>query len=233
MSTGDRFYSLLKIHLQVKKYLFFDQLQVFKFYFRYPKLFLCDCLFFLFYLFQNPYRISRKFYQFQNKPVEPYGETSFSALRTIIDHSGITDKDTVIELGSGRSKSAFWTHLLTGCKVYGYEWIGSFVKKALRIQKLLQVPSVEIFQKNFFEADIHTASVLYLYGTCMDETQIDRFLEKIRFISQNVKIITISFPLSDYVDRGIETIHAFDVSFPWGQTKAFVQKRKSDIVLKN
>jgi len=70
------------------------------------------------------------------------------------------------------------------------------------------------------------ASVIYLYGTCLQDAEIDHIIRKLEAFSQGTKVITISYPLVDYDTNAFHMEKTFSVSFPWGETSAYLQTVK-------
>jgi hypothetical protein len=44
-----------------------------------------------------------------------------------------------------------------------------------------------------------------------------------KFLSHQVKIITVSFPLTDYRPLSFRIVKTFEISFNWGVADVFVQ----------
>jgi len=211
--------------IKVKLYLLKEQLRAFFKYYRKPLFGFCDLFFILLYLFRNPFVTSRKFLQKKGVDnIHTYGETPYSTLDKMAKSFAITSKDTVMELGAGRGKTLFWLSHFIGCKTIGVEWIPIFVKKASFLAKLFGKNKVDFFLSDMFKMDMKDASVVYLYGTCMEKAQIKKLIQK--FSSHpDLKIITISFPL-DLYSKDYLTEKEIAVSFPWGETTAYLNRKK-------
>ena len=92
----------------------------------------------LFYLFHNPYRVSRKFLQKRGEEdIYQYGETPLKTMSHICQEAGITKDDHLFELGCGRGLAAFFIRECFGCKVTAIEQIPIFVRIAKQLNKLL------------------------------------------------------------------------------------------------
>ena len=58
----------------------------------------------------------------------------------------------------------------------------------------------------------------------MSDEEIERLLEKMKRLKVAPRIISISYPLSDYDQEGrFQVQKSFPVTFPWGVTEAFLQ----------
>lgn len=205
------FYKRIAPYLKVKLYLLKEEIFVIKNFFWFFKI---DFAFFIFYLFLNPYRVARK----KNNV---YGETPISSLYKICTECKIGKEDLFLELGSGRGKGCFWVAKFTGCQVIGIEWISSFVKIASILKKLFRVSNLTFIEEDFFNINVIKASVIYLYGTTLSDSEIEKLVQK-KF-APNTKIISISYSLEEYSSH-FKTVKSFSVSFPWGTTTCYLTR---------
>ncbi|MDP1834466.1 MAG: class I SAM-dependent methyltransferase [Chlamydiales bacterium] len=186
-----------------------------------------DRTMFFLYLFDNPYTAARKFATLQGEEdIYTYGETPLTTLEQIVKRCGITANDTVYELGSGRGRSCFWLHCFVGCKVVGIEYNPHFYRKAEAIRAHYDVRNVTFVCEDLLKVNYSKATVVYLYGSCLEENFIFDLIEKLRKLPVDAKIITVSYPLTDYTFEPLfELIDEFDVPFTWGTTTVYVQVR--------
>jgi len=77
--------------------------------------------------------------------------------------------------------------------------------------------------ENMHQADLSSATVVYLYGTCLKEEEIIQLAHSFKKLPEGAKIITVSYPLSDYVS-GYVLIEKLTENFPWGKGDIFLQK---------
>lgn len=180
------------------------------------------------YLFQNPFAISKRFLQKRgDQNVYAYGETPLTTLEEIAKECKITAKDTVFELGCGRGRACFWLNTFLGCKVVGIEYIPEFIERAEAIRNKFNVNNVEFRKQDMLQADLTGATVIYLYGTCLEETEIKKLIEKMKKLPSGTKIITISYPLTDYASEPLfEVMKRFQARYPWGMADVYLQIRK-------
>lgn len=179
-----------------------------------------------FYFFQNPYQISRRYQKRRReKDIHTYGETPLSTLEKIGKESNINEGEVVLELGCGRGRGAFFLHHFFKCQVIGIERIPHFVKIANHIAQTHQIEGVTFHCHDFTQADILAkATCIYLYGTCMQDLEITKFIKNLEKCSKGTRIVTISYPLTDYAkDNKFLLEKSFSVSFPWGETEAYLQ----------
>jgi hypothetical protein len=204
----------------IKKRLWKDRWKTICHYYRRPRFAFVDLFFALFAFFSNPYRTCRRFLQKRGESeVYAYGETPFSTLQRIAEQSEIHEKDSWLELGSGRGKGCFWMAEFIGCQTIGVEWVPQFVLFASFLKNLFHFGRVSFQLKNIEEANFSFATVVYLYGTCLSEKRIQNLTQKMeKELSIGAKVVTISYPLdSPY----FHILKNFSVSFPWGETIAY------------
>jgi hypothetical protein len=191
-------------------------MNIIKEYSRYPFMFKADLKLNRAYFFVNPYRAVRKFLQKRGESnPHQYGETPLNVIESLIDAAGGLKKyQYFADLGAGRGRMSFFVQKMYGCKVFAYEQLEVFVKKGMKL-----FPKVQFIAGDFLEKDLSKMDLIYLYGTMMKEEEI---LECIKKIGRNSRVITISYPLTDY-DSRFQVIKKIDVKFPWGETKGYVQ----------
>ncbi|MBS0615535.1 MAG: class I SAM-dependent methyltransferase [Verrucomicrobia bacterium] len=146
----------------------------------------------------NPYRISKAF---------PYGETPLLTLKAIADRCEITSHDRGIDLGCGRGRSTHFLAKYSGCQMQGIDWC----------QELLPASEerVTFSCEDICAADLSKATFIYLYGTCLEDEQIEALVKNLK--QHPARVISISYPL-----EGLRCTDQFVVSFPWGTTEAYV-----------
>ena len=179
-----------------------------------------------FYLFKNPYQISKRYLKrAREKDIHTYGETPLMTFQKVAEQANICKDDIVLELGCGRGRGALFLNDFFKCQVVGVERIPHFVKIARHISDKQRVNGVTFHCQNFIEADIlGKATCIYLYGTCMNDREITKLLETLKKCSKGTRIVTISYPLTDYdKDDRLSLEKSFSVSFPWGETEAYLQ----------
>lgn len=182
----------------------------------------------LMYLFHNPFSISKRFLmQKGEKEIYAYGETPLTTLEMIAEECNISPSDCVFELGCGRGRSCFWLNCFTKCRVVGIDYVPDFIDRAKRIQSRLGIKDVQFRLADFQQADFSGATVFYLYGTCLDDETIKNLIGKFSKMPKGAKIITISYPLTDYTDKPyFEVLKRFSGTFTWGEADVFLHLRK-------
>ncbi len=164
------------------------------------------------YRFLNPYRINKSFLKKKgHTDLDTYGETPLTSLYIIAQECGINAADHVIELGSGRGRGAFFLADVIGCQTTGVEWIPEFVSRA----QALASDNPIFICGDMLQQDLSQATVIYLFGTCLPDETIELIISVFLKLKPSVKIITVSYPLSDYSSH-FKMEKQFSVSFPWG-----------------
>jgi SAM-dependent methyltransferase len=179
----------------------------------------------LMYLFHNPFSISKRFLMDRGeKDVYAYGETPLTTLERIARECHLSSKDVVYELGAGRGRTCFWLRAFIGCRVVGVEYIPEFVERANRIKTKLGLKGVEFCLQDMIDTDFRGATVIYLYGTCLEDNFIRKLAAKLARLPAGTKIITVSYPLTDYAERPLfEVMKRFPAAFTWGEADVYLQ----------
>lgn len=206
---------------------FIEYLQVIFFYYSNKQFRKIDFYLIRSYLTQNPFRMSKDFLiEKGEKQVDTYGETPLTTIDVIADECRLHRDDVVYELGCGRGRTCFWLHLFIGCKVYGIEYVPAFIRIAQSVKRRFRVENVKLVHADMMNVDLTDATVVYFYGTTIEDEELKKLCNKLAKCDSHVKIITISFPLSVY-HAGFKTIKRFKVKFPWGETDAYLQKTRT------
>lgn len=170
------------------------------------------------YLFNNPFSVSKRFLMRRgDENVYAYGETPLTTLEHIVRECKVRPGETVYELGAGRGRSSFWLSCFYGCRVVGIEQVPDFVERANLIARKLQLSGIEFKQQDMLATNMNEATTLYLYGSCLDDNFIQKLADKLSLLPKGTKIITVSYPLTDYSDsKNFEVMKRFPAHFTWG-----------------
>ncbi len=182
------------------------------------------------YLFSSPFKICKEFLVKRgDQDPYTYGETPLTTLALIAKEANIISCDCIVELGSARGINCFWLNSIVGCKVIGIEEVPEFVMRAQKVKEKLNFSSVEFILADFLDksAPFPVGSCYYLYGSCLDEDSIKILVEKLEKLPRGTKIITVSYPLSDYSEcKSFEILKHFIAPFTWGQGDVYIQVKK-------
>ena len=137
--------------------------------------------------------------------------------------SSLTANDQLLELGCGRGRGCFFLHALTGCQVTGVDHVPKFIDIGLKMVKRYQMQGVHFLCQEMTQVDLSHATVIYLYGTCLEEGTIHPLIDSFKELPPSVKIITVSYPLSDYTDAFV-TKAEITAQFPWGEGEVFLNQ---------
>ncbi|MBA3957069.1 MAG: class I SAM-dependent methyltransferase [Parachlamydiaceae bacterium] len=178
----------------------------------------------LIYLFNSPYGISKKFLQKRGaKDIYAYGETPLSTCEEIAKKCQLSATDTLFELGCGRGRSSFWLNAFVKCNVVGIDYVPEFIARANDIKARFTVSGVTFRQEDFLATSLDGATAIYLYGTNLSDEDIVALVKRFEKLPAGTKIITISFPLTDYTSVPfLKVMKRFPVKFPWGETDAYL-----------
>lgn len=179
----------------------------------------------LMYLFNNPFKISKRFLQKKGEnEIYAYGETPLTSLDVIVKECELNNKDCVFELGCGRGRTGFWLHSFVGCSVVGIEYVPEFVERANAVKKFFKIPNIEFRLADMATADFEGGTVFYLYGSCLEDKTIKALASKMAKMPSGTKIITVSYSLLEYDENNaFEVMKRFTVPYTWGEADVFLQ----------
>jgi SAM-dependent methyltransferase len=175
------------------------------------------------YRFHNPFHICKEFLkQKGEKFPDAYGETPLPILAKLAQECSLNSKDIFFDLGCGRGRGAMFLSHLIGCRVVGIDWIPFFIQTAQNIVLSIspQLP-VNFRCIDMQSADFSEATVIFLYGTCLSDEIINILISRFERLSSRTKLITVSYPLSDY-DPRFYIRKQFTALFPWGIGEIYI-----------
>lgn len=169
------------------------------------------------YRFENPYRVSRKYWRDCS-----YGETPLSVLELLGKAAGLCPSDVFVDLGCGRGRGVFFLRQFFGCRAVGIEAVPAFVRKAKKIQEQLKVDRLVFEEKDLNALTEVEGTVFYAAWTCFDEELTARMVRFFESLPKGVRVITVSEPLESAYYRVTKTINA---SFAWGKGEIYIHER--------
>ncbi len=177
------------------------------------------------YRFDSPYQMNKAFLRTKGiQEVDTYGETPLTTLYAIAKKCGITSQDHYIELGCGRGRGTFFLNDYFGCQTTGIEWNPQFVAKAEQVAAAYPGKAPKFLCEDMLGADLSEATVIYLFGTCLSDPIIEKLTALFTLLPRSTKIITVSFPLSDY-SSAFHISKEFIGLFPWGKGSIFLNQK--------
>ncbi len=179
------------------------------------------------YCKQSPYKISKQHFLSRGaQDVHVYGETPLSTWEYILGKCGIHAGDCLYDLGCGTGRGVFFVSAYFGCRAVGVDFISSFIHKAKEIQRQIPQTSLHFVHGDITTCDLSEASVIYLYGTCLDDSTIEALSRRFSSLKKGVKVITVSYPLSDYLlDNPFAVKEVFSAKYAWGEAEVFYQEK--------
>lgn len=170
---------------------------------------------------ENPFLISKEFLLRSGKAcLHSYGETPLSSWHDFLSKINLRPEDRFFDLGAGRGRVALFTAALFGCETTAIERIPIFCKRGNEAAERAFLPCTFLCE-DMLLSDVYSASYLYFYALWHEEESFLAMIEKLSTLPPSAKIITVSFPLSDFSDR-FTTILSSPCRFPWGNTEFFL-----------
>lgn len=202
-----------------------QQWQVMKCYKSYPR-FLCSWLWLhLSYLFSSPYTLSKRYQRrIKSETLYVYGDTPLTSLEIIAQQASISATDHVYELGAGSGFTSLWLHEVAGCHVTAIEQVPVFCWRLQRTAQRFRLRRINVRCDDYMTTELKQASVIYLYGSNLDEETISKLTVRFAAMPSGTRIITVSYPLDPADVLGVfEPYRKFEVDFEWGTAEVFIQ----------
>lgn len=177
------------------------------------------------YRLVSPFTISRLFNEALGLPdLHTYGETPLTTLEQIADAAHITANDLVYELGCGSGRTVFWLRTVLGCRTVGVDWNPIFIHRAHAVLRQHPLDGIDFVRADLRQMHYQAATVIYFYGSCADTPSIQALLDRFRALAPGTRIITISYPLSEYDPTNrYRLLTHFPAHFNWGEGTVYVQ----------
>lgn len=183
-----------------------------------------DLLLAVAYFLRSPHRISKNFLKnLGAENIYGFGETPLTTFHLIAKECRILSHDVVYELGCGSARTCFWLKIFVNCKVIGVDYLPTFIHKAKWINKCSSL-NIDFIQEDMLQIDVRKATVIYLYGTCLEDAIIEKLILNFNNLCGGTKIITVSYPLTDYSSSFVVTKN-FTARFPWGRADIFLNEK--------
>ena len=181
---------------------------------------------------KNPYTISKKYLkQCGHCEIYTYGETPIYTYDKIAKECGLDANDVFLELGAGRGRGLFFIQHQYGCRVIGIERIPQFIKIINRLILKMQLHDISLLCQDMLTDPLpKEASFIYLYGTCLKDTEIMQLTHLLKDCRSGTKIVTISYSLVEYCPDDFQLEKSIPVSFPWGRNRCIFTNK--EIVMK-
>lgn len=204
-----------------------SEVRVWGSYFKHREFFYADRLLKQLWLFSNPFRVCRKEREKAGYTLTyAYGETPLETMRYLADLAKISPSDTVFDLGCGRGRAVFFLSLVLGANAVGVDLVRHFINSAKEVKMRLCLSRVSFILADMLEVDLSLATVVYVYGTCLEDAEIEKLVDACKKCNSGCRFICVSFSLKesapDFFEKQIET----KVRFPWGYADVVIEERK-------
>lgn len=156
-----------------------------------------------------------------------FGETPLTTVREILRHlPPLAEDDTVIDLGCGRGRAAFYFHFLTGARVLAIDAVPSFIASARNLAARSGCADRVLFYcDDFREAELEDAEVIYACALCFGPDTRRRLLEKIAEGPPGCHLVSVGWrprhPL-------LEEVAHFRARFSWGRAPVSIARLSHD-----
>ncbi|MCB1112447.1 MAG: class I SAM-dependent methyltransferase [Chlamydiales bacterium] len=188
-------------------------------YYRNPRFAKDDLALLLRYLLYSPFQISKHFLQGRGAgDLYTYGETPLTTMDMIAKWSEISTDDVVYELGCGRGRTCIWLHHFIGCRVVGVDYVPDYIRNAREVSKL------DFREEDMLDVDLSDATMIYLFENSLNDAFIQKLCKR---LPEGVKIVTVSYPLTDYDKKNFSVLKVCEGRFNWGKTEVYLQKKSA------
>lgn len=214
---------LLYLQLQFNLLRLLQQIVITPLYFRYPLLKL-DLLFLKHYWSQNPYRICKRYFK-DDQLTMPYGDTWPSSIYKLCQVLKLSKDDVLYEVGAGTCRASFWFEAICGCQVVAIEKVPTFIQKAQKIKEKLN-SNITLLLKDFLTIDYSKATVIYFYSSSFPTPILQQLIDLWGSLRPKTKVITTSFPLTDFLSEVYDVVGQYQVAYPWGTCRLYIHEKK-------
>lgn len=130
-----------------------------------------------------------------------YQPTPARHIFELIRRAGISERDVLIDLGSGLGHVPFLVAICTGARCIGIEWEAAYVDCARRCASELNLSGVTFIRQDAREADLSTGTVFHLY-TPFKGVMLSEMLTALRqeAVVREIRICTLG-PCTEIVAR--------------------------------
>lgn len=188
----------------------------------------CDQAFLKAYQNVDAFRVSKEFLKAKGaQEIYTYGETPLTVWNEIAKRTALTLSDCVMDLGCGTARGLFFLASYYGCSVVGVDWISQFTERAQKISAQVGLNDrAQFYMQEIVHTQLDRATLIYLYGTCLEDEVIFELIESFKKLAPHTKIVTVSFSLNEYCGPNFFCVkEEFEALFPWGRATVFIQEK--------
>ena len=207
----------------------FERLKVAIFFYIPLRFYVVDFWYVYFYPVITPYRHNLTFLEKEGLDRSYiFGETPMTALAQILRRAQIGADEVIYDLGCGWGKSTFFLSAYAKAKrVIGIDLSPLFIERAEKIRKKVGLEELVFLQGDFLTIDYQDADVIYFYGTCCQDDQINALCRVFeRDLRPGVMVITTSYSLTSYSDH-FWLVDQGDFDYLWGPCPVFFHVKRS------
>lgn len=174
------------------------------------------------YQFVNPYTVVKDYLEAKGEgEIDCYGETPLATYEEICKACDLKPDDRFLELGCGRGRGCFFVSHFFHCKVVGIDCVPDFIDTAEAIMEGFHMPNIKFRCENMLSADYRGATCIYVYGTCLQDEEVETLAKRFAKMPKGTRIATVSYPLSAY-EPSIEVVKTLQCTYPWGNAEVFI-----------
>ena len=177
------------------------------------------------YLFSSPYRLSKRYQRrIRSEALYVYGDTPLTTLEYIAKRADVSPADHVYELGAGSGFTSLWLHEVKGCSVTAIEQVPVFCWRLQRTARRFHLNRISVRCDDYMTTEIKSASVIYLYGSNLDDDTVFKLTLRLAAMPSGTRIITVSYPLDPEDVLGVfQPQDCFEAEFEWGTADVYIQ----------
>lgn len=184
-------------------------------------------LLFFSYLSDGPYLLVKR--EGKRAPVLPqnliYGETPCLTIKKILEDAEIKPTDHFVDLGCGRGLTVFFVNLYFQIPSTGIEVLPTFVKRAEKLSKSLELKNIEFIRENLSWVtleQIGKGTIFYLTGTTFEDELLAKIASRLELLPVGIKLITLSdaIPSTQFQVTKVKSYY-----FSWGKTDVYFQEK--------
>jgi len=190
-----------------------------------------DKAFLSFYKKSSPYKIAVNFNRYcHHQNIYSFGSTPLHVYAQILYRWLNLEPGSFLELGSGTGRGLLFLSVFYSFPLKGVEINPTFVKTTQDLIDTFELSNIKISNQDYLLMDRFETDWIYLYEFFMTDKQFELVCEKLIKTSKNTtKIITVSFPLSEYHDKFVVK-DSFETTFPWGKAEVYLNTIKNSAI---
>ena len=152
-----------------------------------------------------------------------YGETSWFAMKKILDTVEAGGNDVFYDLGCGTGRNVFFTRIYYGIRSIGIDLIPTFIQIGEEVAKESGIEGVKFIENDIFKASISDGTIfLAVVTVCYNNVLIDQLKEKFKEIETGSWVISVSCPL---ICDHLKIVKVKSLFYSWGLAKTYFHRK--------